>query len=605
MPQGSMNPRFKDALRLADAVALVWRATPSWTAVNAFVSVVQGFVPLVSLYLIRVIVDTVSVAVASPEPAAAFRRVAVYIALAALVGVVTVALRSLGALASEAMGQVVTDHVASIIHSKSIEVDLEYYENPRYHDLLHHAQGEAPYRPMRIVADLFSTLQGTVALLAVTGLLLSLHWSIAIVVVLAALPGALVRARHADVRYRWERQRTSTERRAWYFHWVLTDSASAAEVRLYGLGQLFRDLFQDLRNTLRAERLGLNTRRAGSDVMAGSVAVAAVFGMFAFLAWRTILGAMTLGSMVMYYQALQTALQSVQQSLSGLAGLYEDSLFLGSFQEFLALERRVVPPAHPVPVPRPARDGLRFNAVSFGYPGTSRTALEDVSLAVQPGEVVALVGPNGSGKTTLVKLLCRLYDPDAGTVTIDGIDLREFDPDQLRREMSVIPQDFAKYHLSARENIRVGDISLGPSDPAIEAAARRADVHDAITGLRDGYETELGKWFEEGEELSIGEWQKVALARAFVRSAQLLVLDEPTSSLDPEAEARVFEHIRSLASDRAVILISHRFSTVRNADRIYILEGGSIVETGTHDDLMELDGRYACMYSAQARTYKR
>jgi ATP-binding cassette subfamily B protein len=249
-------------------------------------------------------------------------------------------------------------------------------------------------------------------------------------------------------------------------------------------------------------------------------------------------------------------------------------------------------------------EGVRFEAVDFSYPDTDRTALSGITLTVRPGEVAALVGPNGSGKTTLVKLLCRLYDPTAGAITLDGADLRSFDVDELRRHMSVIFQDFAEYQLTARENIRVGNVDLAGDDPAVEAAARDAGADQVIRGLRNGYDTMLGKWFEEGEELSVGEWQKVALARAFVRDAQILVFDEPTSALDPETEWRVFQHIKELARGRAVVLISHRFSTVRTADRIHILDGGRIVESGAHDELMALGGRYASMYEVQARAYR-
>jgi ATP-binding cassette subfamily B protein len=604
LPEDRTTPRLRDALHVADAARLVWRAAPGWTALNLGVAAVQGLLPLLSLYLIKLIVDTVAAGVTATDHVAAFRTAALYVALAALVGLSTALLRSLGTLAAEAMGQVVTDHVSDLIHAKSVDVDLAYYENSAYYDVLHRAQAEAPYRPMRIVTDLLSTLQGLVSVLAVAGLLLSLHWAVGVVVIAAALPGALLRARHSGRLYRWERDRSSTERRAWYLHWLLTDGANAADVRLLGLGPLLRELFRDLRDTLRAERLTLAKRRAGADLVGSATAVLAVFATFALLAWRTIAGAITLGSMVMYYQAFQTGLAAIQQVLSGLAGLYEDNLFLTSFHEFMSVEPRVAPAADPVPVPRPMADGVRFDSVSFAYPDTERTALEDISIAVRPGEVTALVGPNGSGKTTLVKLLCRLYDPTSGAITLDGIDLRAFDVGELRRHTSVILQDFAKYQFTARENIRVGNVSLSATDPAIEAAAREAGIHETLAALRNGYDTELGKWFEDGEQLSVGEWQKVALARAFVREAQILVFDEPTSALDPEAEARVFDHIRTLASGRAVVLISHRFSTVSGADRIHILDGGRIVESGSHEELMALRGRYAGMYAVQARAYR-
>jgi ATP-binding cassette subfamily B protein len=344
------------------------------------------------------------------------------------------------------------------------------------------------------------------------------------------------------------------------------------------------------------------SRRA--DLGAGAFATLAIFGTFAYIVYQTVQGVISVGSMVMYYQAFQTGLSSLQSLLGGLAGLYEDNLFLTYLYDFLALEPKVLEPPHPRPVPRPMKRGIVFDEVSFHYPDTERTALQDVSLTVRPDEVAALVGPNGSGKTTLVKLLCRLYDPSAGRISVDGVDLREVSATELRKSISVIFQDYSQYQLSARTNIWVGNAALDPHDEAIESAARDSGAHEAIEELSKGYETMLGKWFEDGEELSIGEWQKVALARAFVRDVQILVLDEPTSALDPNAEWKVFEHIRELAQGRAVLLISHRFSTVRMADRIHILEGGRIIESGTHDELMELDGTYAGMYEVQARAYR-
>ena len=612
MSAGSTNaprrPQLSDALRLMDAVRLVWRAAPGWTALNVALAVLQGIVPLLSVYLMKLIVDTVTSGVTEADHAAAFRRAAFYIAVAAAVGLAAAGLRSLSALTSEALGQTVTDHVSDIIHERSIAVDLEYYEDAGYYDTLQRAQNEAPARPTKIVNDLLSTGQSAISMVSMAALLFSLHWSIGLIVVLAAVPGAFVRMLFSRKMYHWQRERTSSERESWYAHWLLTSSQPAKEIRLFGLGELFRAMFRDMRTLLRHERIGIARRRALADFASGAVAVVATFGTFAYIAWLTIAGTITLGSLVMYYQAFQTGLSSLQSVLTGLSGLYEDNLFLTYYHEFMELEPKVKAPAQPAPVPRPMREGVSFAAVDFSYPGTERTALQDISLTLHPGEVAALVGHNGCGKTTLVKLLCRLYDPSAGAITLDGTDLRAFDPVELRRQLSVIFQDFSQYQLTARENIRVGNVELPAGEPetdaAVEAAARDAGADELIRGLRSGYDSMLGRWFDEGEELSVGEWQKIALARAFVRDAQVRVFDEPTRALDPEAEWRVFEHIRSLAEDRAVLLISHRFSTVRNADHIYIMESGRITERGTHDELVALGGRYARMYEVQARAYR-
>ena len=582
----------------------MWRIAPGWTAAQVALAIVQGLLPLAALFLYREIVNAAIAGVSATDKGAAFRDVAYLILWAALVGLAIVLARSITSLVSEAQAQVVTDHVSDIIHAKSIAVDLEFYENSRYYDVLHRAQQEAPYRPTKIVNDLVAVGQSTLTVVAIAGLLFAFSWIVGLIVIVAAIPAALVRARFSGHMYRWQRETTIADRKSWYYHWLLTDGTRAKEVRLFALGELFRDWFRDIRKVLRGERLHITFRRSAADLGAGVFATVAIFGTFAYIVYQTIQGVITVGGMVMYYQAFQTGLSSLQSLLGGLAGLYEDNLFLTYLYDFLALEPKVLEPAHPQAVPRPMRAGIVFDEVSFHYPDTERTALQAVSLTVRPGEVAALVGPNGSGKTTLVKLLCRLYDPSAGRISIDGVDLREVSATELRRSISVIFQDYSQYQLSARTNIWVGNAELDPHDEAIERAARDSGAHEAIEALGDGYETMLGKWFEDGEELSIGEWQKVALARAFVRDAQILVLDEPTSALDPNAEWKVFEHIRGLAQGKAVVLISHRFSTVRMADRIHILEGGRIIESGAHDELMALGGTYAGMYEVQARAYR-
>jgi ATP-binding cassette subfamily B protein len=595
----------RDALHLWRTLRLVWHIAPWWTAAQVILALVQGILPLVALLLYKEIVDAVIAGASAEDKAAAFQDAGLLIVLAGVVGLAMVLARSVTSLVSEAQAQLVTDHISDIIHGKSVAVDLEYYENSRYYDVLHRAQQEAPFRPTKIINDLVTVGQSGTTVIGVAGLLFSLHWVVGVIVVAAAIPSALVKVRFSGHLYRWQRSRSMADRQSWYLHSLLTDGTRAKEVRLFDLGDFLRTWFRELRNVLRRERLALATKRSAADLGAGAWATVAVFGTFAFIAYRTIQGAITVGSMVMYYQAFQTGLSSLQSMLGGLAALYEDNLFLTYFYEFLALEPRLSEPATVRPVPRPLREGLVFHDVSFGYPETERTALSDISLELRPGEVAALVGANGSGKTTLVKLLCRLYDPREGLITVDGVDLRELSATDLRRRISVIFQDFSQYQFSARRNIWIGNTALSENDPCVERAARDAGVHDAIAGLRNGYDTMLGKWFEDGEELSIGEWQKVALARAFVRDADILVLDEPTSALDPLSEWRVFEHIRKLAEGRAVLLISHRFSTVHTADRIHILEQGRIVESGNHAELIALDGMYARMYEVQARAYQR
>ena len=588
---------------LRRAFSLVWESARGWTVAGALLVVVQGTLPLLGLWLTKLTVDAVASGLGSRE-SGAFGRVLLYIGLAGLVALLVAGLRSLSEIVREQQSQRVTDHVMDVIHRQSAAVDVAYYEDPRYHDTLFRAQQEAPYRPTRMVVSLTTIVQSGVALLGLAGLLLLLHWSVALVLFVAVLPGIFVKLRFAGKLHAWQKSRTRTERRAAELHRMMTSRSHAREFKVFGLGGVLAGRYRELRVRLREERMRLTASRSGFELVAQAGAVLALFGMLGFVAARTLDGALTLGDMVMYFQAFQRAQSSLQEILTGLAGLYEDSLFLTHFEEFLALSPRVASPARPTPVPRPAKSGFAVEGVGFRYPSGEEPVLEDVRLRIAPGEVVALVGENGSGKTTLAKLLCRLYDPTAGRITLDGTDLRDFDPGALRREISVVFQDFVRYPFTLRENVWVCDVESDPDGDRVRKAVERAGAGPLVSRLPEGYETVLGNLFEEGTDLSVGEWQKVALARAFLRDAQLVVLDEPTSSMSARAEAEVFEAIRGLLDGRAALLVSHRFSTMRRADRICVLERGRIVEEGTHDELMRLGGTYAAMYELQAKSYR-
>jgi ATP-binding cassette subfamily B protein len=597
--------KIQQTLRIDRAVALVWQSAPGWTIASMMLVVIRGTLPLVLLYLMKLVVDAVVTGIAAPDKHVAFAHVAVRIMLTGVVSLGSALCQSLADLVSQIQAQAITDHVQEILHAKSIAVDLEYYENAQYYDTLHRAQQEAPYRPTQILNSLIQLGQSSISLFAIAALLLSFHWGMFAILIFAALPGILLRVRHAGQMYNWQRQQTPTERQSWYINWILTGDMHAKEIRLFDLGALFIRRFRDLRRQLRREKLKMVTKRAIIEFVTQTSATLAVFGSYAFVAYRTIQGRITLGDLVMYYQAFQRGQGFLRESLSSLAGLYEDNLFLSSLYEFLDLKRKIVEPVHPRKVPRPMQAGIVFTHVSFQYPLSTKNALEDINLTIRPGEKIALVGENGAGKTTLIKLLCRLYDPSSGSLTLDGIDLRDVETTALRREISVILQDYACYHLTARDNIWFGNITIPSADQdQIITAARYAGADEVIAGLKHGYETILGKWFEDGEELSVGEWQKVALARAFLRHTQIIVLDEPTSAMDAKAEYEIFQQFRQRTKGQTVIVISHRFSTVRMADRIYVLQHGKIVESGSHDELIRLGGTYAHLFETQAQYYR-
>ncbi|MBU1172385.1 MAG: ABC transporter ATP-binding protein/permease [Proteobacteria bacterium] len=603
MKQTSIREKIKYVLRPDKALSFVWEAGPGIFLLSLLLIIVQGLIPLAALYLMKIIVDKVAWAMTADDSVQAFRVVLIPILLAGALALLTAIVQQVSKFIKELQATTVTDHVYDVIHEKSLSVDLEYYENPDYFDSLHRAQREGPYRPTRIVAGLTIILQSAVSLIALAGLLISFHWGLSLVLFAAAIPGLIVRLLNAGKMNTWQRKRTRTERKAHYYNVMMTCQDHAKEVRLFNLGKLFSDRFSDLRTLIRTEKIQIMGRRTWGDVLAQFCAVIAVFSALSLIAYRCVTGNISLGEFVMYFQAFQRSLGYMKEFFEGLASLYEDTLFIHQFYEFLDIEPRVREAEHPLPLDTSFEKGLIFDHISFTYNGSKRTALKDISFQVKPGEVIALVGENGSGKTTLVKLLCRLYDPDQGQILLDGNDLKSYKIKDVRRQISVIFQDYIKYQMTVRENIWMGDAAQPCDDESIKKAAIYANAHGLIESLPKAYDTMLGQWMGEGEELSLGQWQKIALARAFYGKARIVVLDEPTSSLDPESEYQVFLTFRQLLENRTAFLISHRFSTVKMADRILVLSDGRITESGTHAQLMAMTGTYSRMYSQQAGNY--
>ena len=490
-----------------------------------------------------------------------------------------------------------------IIH-KALNLDLAFFEHPDFYDRLQNARRESGYKPVDLINDTFLIVQNTITLISFAVLLLRFSPWLVIILLVTSIPAFIAETRFAEEGFRLLTYRAPETRQINYLSRLLTEDTSAKEIKLFNLGETLLARYMTLFEKFFHEDKSLALRRAVAGFSLGLIATLGFYGSYAWIVWQTVHGRISLGDMTLYLTIFRQGQSTFQGILSGIGSIYENNLFMANLFDFLGLKPQMKVAAGTQKLPVPLRQGIEFRGVGFRYPDSEEWALRDIDLTIHPGEKIALVGPNGAGKTTLIKLLSRLYDPTEGTILIDGIDIRELDPLDLRQRIGVIFQDFVRYHLAASENIGFGQIeALNRLEQIIESA-RKSGAHSIIENLPDGYQTMLGRWFHGGHELSVGQWQKIALARAFMRDAEILVLDEPTASLDAETEYEIFRRFQELTVGKMAILISHRFSTVRMADRIVVIQEGRIAEIGSHHDLLNQGGIYGHLFSLQAEGYR-
>ena len=576
-------------------LALVWRAAPRACLLLAVGTLAAAVIPLAIAWVGKAIMDGVVAA----DGATTLRLVLVELGLIA--GQALIA-RGLGLIRSLIGARLGID-INVMILEKALTLELRHFENAEFYDQLTRARREASSRPISVVNESFQLIQNTLTLAGYILLLVRFSGWAVLGLIIAAVPATLVEMRFSTAAFRLRNWRSPDARKLNYLEYVLANDDHAKEVKLFGLGPMLLGRYRKLAEEFYVEDRDLAARRALWAYLLSLLATGAFYGCYVVMAVAAARGTLSIGNLTLYVVAFRQGQQAFQSILGAIGGMYEDNLYMTNLFSYLEIPTKdrleLPPPAIVLP-----EEGIRFENVGFQYPGSDTFALKDLNVFIPKGQSLALVGQNGAGKTTFIKLLARLYEPTTGRILLDGRDLRTWDVDVLRSRIGVIFQDFNQYQLMVRENVGVGAVDHLDDELRLRRAVEAGGASEVVAELKEGLDTPLGRWFQKGVELSGGQWQKVALARAFMREeADILVLDEPTAALDAEAEHAVFERFRTLARGRTTILISHRFPTVRMADRIIVLEHGQVVEAGTHAELVAAGARYAKLFALQAQGY--
>ena len=596
-----LRERLRSLRLLPPFLRLVWRSNPGAFGTILLLRVLQGLGPLALLWVGKLIIDTVvaSLGAATPD----WDRLVTLVLAELAIALALDGLARTSALLESLLGDRFSNDMSVRLMEHAATLDLEHFEDPEFYDHLERARRQTVGR-LALIPLLLGMGQNALTLASLMTALIAFNPWLLLMLAVAVLPSFLGETHFAGLSYSLLYRWTPERRQLDYLRYVASSDATAKEVKLFGLNEHLIRRYALLADEFYRANRSLAIRRAAVGALLVAVSTAVYYAAYGYIIWQTVIGVLTVGSLTFLAASFQRSRDLIQRILLASADLFEQGLFIGDLFAFLEMRPRVASRPDARPVPFPIREGFRFENVGFRYPDAGAWALRGVSFTLAPGERLALVGENGAGKTTLVKLLARLYDPTEGRILLDGVDLREYDIEDLRRTIGVIFQDFVRYDMVARENIAVGRIDALEDEATIREAARKSMADTVVEKLDAGYEQMLGRRFEGGANLSGGEWQKVALARAYMRDAQVLILDEPTAALDARAEYQVFQRFTELTRGRIAVLISHRFSTVRMADRILVLEGGTVHEEGTHEQLVANGKTYAELFALQAAGYR-
>jgi len=601
----SIKNFFKALRNASNAFKLVWAASKPNAVFNFGLTPIAALMPAGQAWVGKLIVDKIlGVVNAGTGWQAGLREVLPVVLLELVLVLVSAVVSQARLLSNRMMSLQLTTHVNTLIIQKAISLDLQFFEDPVFYDVLQNARRQSDSAALSIVTSTMQIAQQTITLVSLIALLVRFSPFLALIVFAAAIPSFLSDTQYAEMSYRMIYKRAPEMRLLSYLEMLLTGSETFKEIKLFGLGQPLLERFKALFIRFFNEDMTVARKRTLAGLAWGVLSSLVYYGSYVWVIYRTIIQAVTLGDMTMFLSIFRQSQNSISSLLDNFNSIYENNLYLDNLLNYLKITPALSNPAEGVAAPVIIKEGIEFRHVSFKYPGSDKFVLKDVNLFIPPGESIALVGLNGAGKTTLVKLLTRLYDPTEGAILLDGRDLREYDLNSLYQRFGVIFQDYARYQFSVRENIGFGQIDEVDNLEKVREAAERGGADKVVEELPDGYETILGRRWEKGLELSGGQWQKIALARAFMRDAEVMILDEPTSALDAEAEYEIYKRFRELMHGRIAVLISHRFSTVRMADRIVVLSEGRVLEVGSHAELMQNGGPYAHLFNLQAEGYR-
>lgn len=589
---------------LPAAFAMVREADPQGALVYSITTLLSAGLPAAQAYTAGRIVDTVAQGMALNDPWAALSLSSPWVAVE--LGLVSIAfiISQVRILADHTLNARLSNYVATRVMTKSAELDIQYFEDPAFYDRLQNARRQAEFRALALVTGSFAIVQQFISLVSFLVLVIAFAPILALILFGASIPAFIAQGRYSRLFFRLLTRRAPEFRQLRYLEELLTSDKTIKEVRLFGLAAPIMQRYTQTFEQYYDEDLALSKKRSLLSIVWGFVSTLSFYIAYGYVVWMALNGAVTIGGMTFYIALLRQSQTTFQSLFSGVNGLLENGMFMTNLVEFFAIQPIIRSPEHPVPVPDPMVQGITFHNVSFRYPDHTQWTLRDISFTIHAGETMALVGLNGAGKTTLVKLLTRLYDPTEGYISIDGIDIRQFSLEDLNRHIGVIFQDFVRYQMTLADNIGFGNIAQRDNAERIRRAAVDGGADEIAAELDNGYDTMLGRQFQQGRELSGGQWQKIALSRAFMRDGGILILDEPTSALDAQREHEVFVGFRELTKGRTAILISHRFSTVRIADRIAVLADGRLAELGTHAELIANNQGYAQLFEMQASGYR-